>query len=641
MQIGHRGQLWLVLFCNEAYQGCPQAMAEWERAHASIGSFVRMGRVNTQTAWALVRNFNVRYVPAVYIVHDEGQEMTRYGGALTADSLASYVRSSISNEFAELRSVDGWRNAFDWESKIRAGGIDQSEKVQVVLLTNDRHIPLKWRYWGKRFSNTMNFFAVHPQVATSGLINMLNTNYGVARSGVAMLFPNPRDNTDVIILTDDETDNDFEDESLSSDEIHAWLKNNQFPRVVKLDSHNFLHAVGNSHFTIVMAVDTAIGGTGNTNSAASSASGSHFAQSSAFGSSRLKRLGKMIEPMSTLWEQRRGNSQRELQFAWFGTQNEAMAQAFGMEKPKDGQIVLLDRRRWEFAVLPLDIDRDDVSSFVNILVKYSQRQLAMRPLVHIPQSTDGDWSLSKAMWSASNWGYTAVGLGLAIIFGASMLWSGSGETASAKAKEQAKKKESEKPKPKADSPPSSSSSTASSSSSSTNAKPSPSSSERSSASTSSQPQLFKINLEQWVELTGLNYESVLRKRNFSVILFPRLDRPSEARQWQAEIEVASDALATDSVTFAWADSHRQPKYVKYWTEWCDKYLRETAESGSEGTQQTLGILIRKRGERYMIFSTEPNGQRKLNSNSLIAWVQRVLEGQTAWMDVPEGAPTPA
>lgn len=652
MRHGHRGQLWLVLFCADGYSGCPQAMAEWERAHASIGSYVRMGRVNVDSQWMLVRNFNVRYVPAVYLVQENGEEMSRYGGSITASSLSSYVRSSISNEFAELRTVDAWRNAFNWETRIHAGGLDQTEKVQVVLLTTDRNIPLKWRYWGKKFSQTINFFVVNPQTATSTLMTMLNTNYGVARSGVAMLFPNPRDNTDVVILSDDERDNDFEDESLSSEEVQAWLLNNQFPRTVKLDSFNFLHAVGSSHFTIVMAVDMSIGGTGASPSTFGSASGSHFAQSAAFGSSRLKRFGKMIEPMTTLWEQRRGNSQRELQFAWFSTHNLAMAHAFGIEKPVDGMLIVLDRRRWEFAVLPLDIDRDEVVSFVNILIKYSSKHLAMRPLVHIPQSTDGEWSLTDALWTASNWGYTAIGLGLVVLFGASMLWTGLGDTASAKKKEQAKekpkKKESEKPKekeaPSASSSTSSSSTSSSSSSNGTSSqsepKPKPSTSSERPAS-SSTPQLFKVTLEHWTELTGLNYEAVLKKRNFTVVLFPRLDRMSEAKQWQGEVEVASDALATDSVTFAWADAHRQPKYVKYWTDWCDKYLSETQDGPDAGSQKTLGILLRKRGNRYMIFSTDSTGQRKLNSTTLISWVQRVLEGQTAWMDVPEGAPTPA
>lgn len=403
MRVGHKGQLWLVLFCGESYSGCPQAMAEWERAHAAIGTFVRLGRVNVDAHWMLVRNFNVRYVPAVYLVTDGGQEMSRYGGSLTASSLASYVRMSIANEFAEIRTVDGWRNAFDWETNLRANGVDEAEKVHVVLLTNDRHIPLKWRYWGKKYSYTMNFFVVHPQAASSTLMTMLNTNYGVARSGVAMLFPNPRDNTDVVLISDDDDqDGGFDDESLSSDEVSEWLKNNQFPRIVKLDPNNFLHAVGVTHFTIMMVVDTSIGGSGNPKTSAASASGSHFAQSSAFGSSRLKRLSKMIEPMATLWEQRRGASQRELQFGWFAAHNGAMARAFGIERPKDGQIILLDRRRWEFAVLPLDIDRDDVSSFVNMLVKYSQRQISLRSLVHIPQATDTDWTLSGALYSASN-----------------------------------------------------------------------------------------------------------------------------------------------------------------------------------------------------------------------------------------------
>lgn len=654
---GHRGQQWLVLFCGDGYSGCQHAMHEWERAHETVGPYIRMGRVNVDHQRALTHNFNVRYVPAVYVVEDGGREISRFGGAITADSLTYYVRSSIPNEFSEIRTIDGWNIAFDWESKLRAGGLDASEKVQVVLLTNDPYIPLKWRYWGQKYSKTMNFFVVSPRSASRDLLTMLNTNYGVARSGVAILFPNPRDNTDVVLLGDDSGDG--EDGVLTSEEVSAWLKGNQFPRLVKLDASNFLNAIGSLHYTILMAVDMSIGGTGSESSSRqsggssrsgskssdSSPSGSQFAQSSAFGSSRLKRMTKMIEPLTTLWEQRRGTNERDLQFAWFGVQNQAILKALGLEKVQDGQLVLIDRRTWEFALLTLDIDRDEVSTFINLLLKYSQRKLSLRPLAHIPQVTDGEWSLGGAISAASNWGYVAIGVGLVFLFGASMIVAGGKENTNKNKKEDAKKKTSTSSKTSASSESaqsSSSSQKASSTDEKSDQKPKPTSSSSSTASSSSSssvpPGLFNIELEQWLELNGLNYDSILRKRHFTVVLFPRLDRPTQAKQWQGEVEIASDALATDSVTFAWADIHKQPRYVKYWTEWCDRYLRETAESDEK--LSAFGILLRKRGDRYMIISGKADGVRKLNATSLISWVQRVLEGQTAWMDIPEGAPTP-
>ena len=615
------GQFWLVLYCGDAYQGCTQAHEEWEKAFHLIGAYCRMGRINVDAQWSLTRNFNIRYVPSVYSIVNG--EMTYYQGPLTADSLYSFVKMSISHPFANLGSVQDWENAFNWQSRLKGDGFDTPEKVTVVLYTSEKTVPLKWRYWSHKFSDSIRWYLLHPSFSSKQLLSHVSALYGVNQPGVAMLFPNPRDNNEVVMLADPDTRG--ESVELTSSEIEEWLSVNQYPTVAKIDPSNFLKIVGSGHYTIAMAVDMKVG---------SSSSSATLA-----GNSRLRRLLKLIEPLTTLWEQRKGPSLKELQFVWFGTHRANIAKCFGINtEPKDGQLFLLDRRRWEYAVLPLDIDRDDVSTFVNHIVKYSQKQLHMTKMRHIPQSTDDQWSFSAAMESASN--FTFVFMGIAIVALGSFILIKSSSSSQTTTKQQSSQK---KPNPSTPSSSSSSSSATnkespSSTASSTKEKPQEQS-QKATSSSSNSSQTFSTIIDEpfWDEFKRNTYQDILERKNFTLVLFPRLDNAKEVRQWTREVGKAFLDLSTDSITLAWAHSGTYTRYVKEWIRIGNEQLASIEDSNA-GNGTTMGILLRKRGARFMVFSGDAQS-RMLDANVLVAWVQRVLEGQTSWIDIPNDAPS--
>ena len=596
MKSANYGQLWLVLFCGDSYQGCGQAQSEWERAFQLVGSYCRLGRVNVDAQWSLTRSFNVRYVPSVYSVVNG--EMQFYQGSIVAESLYTFVQMSTSHAFESIQSIRDWETVFNWKRRLEREVFDSQEKVTVVLYTVEKAIPLKWRYWSSKFSDTIRWYYVHSSTASKQLLETLSSQYGITRPGVAMLFSNPRDNSEVLMLAD--PDEKGQSVELTSSEIEEWLTANHFPVLAKMDSANFLHLTRNEYYTIAMAVDLKVG------------SGAAYA-----GNSRLRRLLKLIEPLTTLWDQRKGSNLKDLQFAWFGTQQTKLATSFGLASlPKDGQLILIDRQRFEYAILPLDIDRDDPSTFINHLLKYPQKELMMKKMLHVPQATDDQWSFSDAVASASNFSFVFVGIAI-VALGAFIFIKSTPKTTSQRK-------------------PSSSTSKPSSQSSSTNSKQHESRHSQSSSSTasssSSSESFATIRESFWVEFNIASYQDILERKNFTLVLFPRMNDTKEVKQWTREISRAFHELSTDSISLAWAHSHTQKQYVKEWIRIGNQQLDDT-----DAKPVTFGILLRKRGARFMVFPGDDQ-ERALDANFLVAWVQRVLEGQTAWVDIPSDAP---
>jgi hypothetical protein len=603
-----------------------------------------MGRVNVNDQWRIVNGFGIRYVPSIYAVEDG--DLLPFKGAMRAEELYRYVRNSMPNVFTDIRNMKEWRSVFDWESRLNRDGIDGDEKVRIVLFSDDRQVPLKWRYWSDHYSDRIEWYLIHKSFASKQLLEMLGSSFGVHHSGVAMLFPNPRDNSEVVILSDPDTSGECIE--LTSADMETWIESQRIPKIAKIDSSSFLHIVDASHLTLLMAVDTSIGSPFTPASSSEVSSGAEFAKSSKFGNSRLKRFAKLIEPMSTLWEQRRGSNTKDILFAWFGTHKQKFAESFGIFTPvKDGQLILIDRQRMEFAILTLDIDKDDISAFVNTILKYSLRQLHMRKLQHVPQSTDDDFNLSAALASASSFGYIAIGIGLVIVFGASLVMRSSPSSQKppdSKAKPQKESHHSSKKEsntnPSSSSKTHGSESTASSSDEGSSRKSSQKKQQqempKSSGSHSSE--FHRITLASWHELRLDTYETIFSKKNFTMILFPRLDRKEESRQWELAVRTAAFDLSTDSVNFAWAHPHLQRRYVTYWKIFCDGYIMNTTE-GQDGTQTTYGILFHSKKNRFMIFTGDSHSSTYLlDSTKLVSFIQRVLEGQTSWIDVPSDAP---
>lgn len=634
----HMGQRWLILFCSDSYQGCPQAYAEWERAFQLIGPFVRMGRVNVNEQYRLVNNFMIRYVPAIYVVADG--EMNPYQGYSTADSLYSMVRGTILNHFQEIRNLEQWKQVFNWEARLDSTGTEAPERVQVVLYTTDRHIPLKWRYWADKYYDMINFYAIYPSTTMgASLISMLGASYGVHQCGVALLFPNPRDNSDVIILSDPDIDGQHVE--LTSTEVKDWLESYKVPKLAKLDENNFLHIVQSNKLTLAMAVDVSIGGSSDTQHYNVGSSGFEYAQSSKYGNSRLKRFGRLLEPMSTLWEQRRENSVKDLQFAWFSTTSASIIKTLRLKKARDGQLFLIDRSRMEFAAIPLDIDSEEVSAFVNLFTKYSGKKLQMQRLAHVPQSTDNEWSFKSALATAGSFLYVSIGLVIVLVGGIFVVSRASSSSSASASASSAK----DRPASESSSSTGSSRSSTSNGSQSSSSKPKPEPSSQTGSSNQSKaspsngavPEFFKISNPNWRELRLETYDSIVGMKNFTMILFPRMDQHAEVRQWDSAVRSAAYELSTDSVSFAYAHSHLQKRYSNYWRKYCDHYLQGSDETKA---QSCLGILLHAKKQRFVIYSSDITSTgHVLDSSRLVAFIQRVLEGQANFVDIPADAPS--
>ena len=163
LRVANRGQTWIILFCGESYKGCSQAFLEWEKAFQLVGPYCRMGRVNVDAQWSIVSNFGIRYVPSLYTV--VGGELRFLQTPITAEAIYTFARNSLPSVFEEIRSISDWNNAFAWEARLKSKGLDSSERVQIVLFSEDRQVPLKWRYWARQYHRDLiNWYFIRSQI---------------------------------------------------------------------------------------------------------------------------------------------------------------------------------------------------------------------------------------------------------------------------------------------------------------------------------------------------------------------------------------------------------------------------------------------------------------------------------------------